>query len=782
MRPLHLLTILLFSLVAAGGLQAQYVAQAQPVVDSIEIRFGKINNVSEAAIRAHIEVKEGTTYDQLMVDRSIRSLYATGLFDFVQAQTEDVQSNKVKLIFTVQSKYRMQSVAISGYHKYSKKRLIKKMGVSLVPGSILDEHNVRKACDGIRDYYREKGYTNVKVDYRIERNESTGLGRIFIEIDEGIRQRIKAIVFHGNEKYSKKKLRGEIETSRYKWWWSCLTGSGRIDDEKLEDDLGKLRTFYQDNGYLDVEIGESDVKIEEVGKGWVNIDITIHEGKQYFVGDINVEGEEVMNEINITQALKLLPGDPFSPKKLDEDSRTIEDMYGTIGRLEAMVKAERIPNIDTGNIDITYHITEGDEFKIESIKISGNDKTKSVVILRELAMRPGQIFNNMWMKASEARLKNTRFFDEVDVSPEPTNIPGRKNLKVAVHEAPTATFQFGVGFSTTESGTVFAQYTQGNFDLFNYRSFFQGAGQKFQLSASVGTSSNELVLSFEEPYFRQQRVGLGFELYRRETEYESDYYLTTRMGVVVYMRKRLFELFEGRLAYTLEDVNVDLITTTDSEILNAEAGRRLVSKLGFTIQRDTRDDMLFTSNGSRISLSSELAGLGGDTRYLKLEARSALFLPTFETLSQCFALLTRVGTVWPLEKTTKIDGVDYSVPIFDRFYLGGPQSLRGYEYHEVGPKDPTTDDPIGGNTYGFASIEYTFKIAEQFRIAMFYDWGFVNSASADFNPVLFNDDWGVGLRMLVMNNPLSLDYALPLNSDDSNDKGGQFNFSFGTRF
>ncbi len=785
MRPLYFLSFFLFLFASACSLRAQTAATAgaRPIVDAIEIKSGKVNNVSESAIRAHIEVKVGTEYDQLMVDRSIRSLYGTGLFDFVQAEAVEQPDGKtVKVVFNVQTKYRVQSVALAGYHKFTRKKLMKKMDVPLMAGAVLDEHNIRKGCDNIREFYRKKGYSDAKVDYRVERNEVTGLGRIYIDIDEGVRRRIKAVVFSGNTEFKTKKLRGEIKTSRYKWWWSWASGSGRIDEEKLADDLDKLREFYQNEGYLDILIGEDDVRTVEKADGWVEIDINVHEGRKYFVGDISVEGEEVMNEVTITQMLKLLPGDPFSPKKLDEDRQTIEDMYGTIGRLDASVRAVRVPNVETGNIDISYQITEGDEYKIESIKIEGNDKTKNVVILRELAMRPGQIFNTMWMKNTEARLKNTRFFDEVTVAPEPTNIPGRKNLKVSVTEAPTAQFQFGVGYSTTEEGTFFVQYTQGNFDLFNWRSFFQGAGQKFQVSLNLGSYSNEVVLSFEEPYFRQQRIGLGFELYRRQTEYESDYYETTRIGATVYLRKRLFELFEGRISYTIEDVNVNMLTSTDSDILSAEAGKRLVSKLGFIIQRDTRDDLLFTTNGSRISLSSEVAGLGGDTRYFKLEGRTAFFLPTFETLSQCISVLARAGTVWPFERNTKINGVDYSVPIFDRFFLGGSQSLRGFEYHDVGPKDPDTKDPIGGNSYAFASLEYTIKIAEQFRIAMFYDWGFVNQGSANFNPVLFNDDWGIGLRMLVMNNPLSLDYALPINSDDLNDKGGQFNFSFGTRF
>jgi outer membrane protein insertion porin family len=784
MRLPNFAITLLIWFAAIGCVHAQYAAKdVRPVVDKIVIKYGALNNVSEAVIRAHIQLREGMTYDQLLVDRSVRSLYDTGLFDFIQAEVVDLSPTKIQLNFNVQSKFRIQSVSMTGNEKYTRKKLMKKADVPIQTGGVLDEMTVRKCCDGIRDFYHKKGYAHIKVDYKITRNESTGMGAIAITIYEGRRLRIGKVDFKGNEKFSNSDLKSEIETARYKWWWSWLSGSGRMDEEKLDDDLGKLRKFYADKGYLDVQITDNDVKIDEKSNGKVVILINVSEGRQYFVGDINVEGEDAIDELTITRMLDMVPGDPFSPKMLDDDTKKIEDLYGSIGRLDAVVKADRIPNLDTGNIDVTYQITEGDEFKIETIKIDGNNKTMSTVILRELAMRPGQIFNTMWMKSSEARLKNTRFFDEVTVSPESTNIPGKKNLKVTVHEAPTAQFQFGVGFSTTEEGTVFAQYTQGNFDLFNWRSFFQGGGQKFQINVSLGSSSNETMIAFEEPYFMQQRLGLGFEIYRREISYDSDYYNTTRFGINVYMRKRLFERFEGRLTYTIENVKVSLIdSTTDSDIFSAESGSRLVSKVSFALQRDTRNDMLFTTNGSRISLTEELAGLGGDTKYFKVEARTALFMPTFELLDQSVALLARTGTAWALDGGVTVNGVDYGLPMFDRFYLGGPQSLRGFEYHEVGPRDPDTDEAIGGNTYGFASVEYTIKLAEQFRLALFYDWGFVNIDPANFDPVLFNDDWGIGIRLLVMNNPLSLDYALPINADDYNDKGGQFNFSFGTRF
>lgn len=780
----HALLSLLF-IALANAACAQYSDDVPaPTVDKIVFEHGKLNNVGEDTIRAHIQLREGSAYDQLLVDRSVRSLYDTGLFDYIQAKTVEKPGNKVDLVFALQCKYRIESIRMSGNDHYPRHRLMKKADVKLMPGGVLDEMNVRKLCDGIRDYYHDKGYAHVKVDYDINRNESTGLGRISIKIDEGRRFKIRKVTFEGNKAFSDKTLRAEIETSRYKWLWSSLSGSGREDPEKLEDDLDNLRTYYTNNGYLDIIIGENDVVVDEDDHGNATIKITVHEGRQYYVGDINVEGSEKINENNITQLLTMIPGDVFSPDKLSKDVESIQNLYGTIGYIDASVRAERVPNLDTGNIDLVYQIDEGDEYKIESIKLDGNSKTMSVVLLREIAMRPGQVFNSIWMKATESRLKNTRFFDDVSVDSEPTNIPGRRNLKVTVHEAPTATLQFGVGFSTTEDGSVFAQYTQGNFDLFNWRSLFQGGGQKFQLSISVGSSSNSTVLAFEEPYFMQQKIGLGFEIYRRENSYVSDYYNTIRTGIDIYIRKMLFERFQGRLQYTLENAKIALVSSyLDSDILAAEEGSKLVSKLGFSLLRDTRNDMLFTTRGSRISLDTEVAGLGGESYYLKVEGRTAFFLPTFQTLDQCLSLLVRAGTAWPLDGGIEVDGVNYGIPIFDRFFLGGPQSLRGFEYHDVGPRDEgNTDDVIGGNSYGFASLEYTFKVSEQFRIAMFYDWGFVNLDSADFDPVLFNDDWGIGIRMLVMNNPLSLDYALPINADDYNDDGAQFNFSFGTRF
>jgi outer membrane protein insertion porin family len=240
----------------------------------------------------------------------------------------------------------------------------------------------------------------------------------------------------------------------------------------------------------------------------------------------------------------------------------------------------------------------------------------------------------------------------------------------------------------------------------------------------------------------------------------------------------------------LENVNPNRAPAVIRE--EAAFSPRSISKTTLTLWRDTRNDLIFTTRGSRISWSNTFAGLGGDTKYIKSELRSAFFLPTFELGDQVISILARAGTIY--------EYADETAPFFDRFYLGGPDSLRGFDYRDVGPVSGTSEDdfsvyvgePIGGNSYGFASIEYSIKVAEPLRFAFFYDWGFINKGDFEFSPANYNDNWGFGVRLLVLGNPLRLDFGIPITNTEiydqngnliwNNDTGNQFNFSFGTRF
>jgi outer membrane protein insertion porin family len=316
--------------------------------------------------------------------------------------------------------------------------------------------------------------------------------------------------------------------------------------------------------------------------------------------------------------------------------------------------------------------------------------------------------------------------------------------------------------------------SQSNFDLFNRRSFFQGDGQKFRLRLQLGSQSSEAVLSFEEPWLFERQLALGFTLYRTSSDYNSALYSETRTGAEVYLRKRLFELVDGRLSYTYEIVD---IANVDRSVADFFTGGELVtSKVGFQLLRDTRDKIINTTRGNRLEFTTEIAGgvLGGDWDYYKLEARGSQFFPLFETQAQVLSLIGRAGVI-------EAFGDSADVPFYDRFFLGGPYNLRGFEYRQVGPKN-NFGEPVGGGSYGFLSIEYSLDVVAPIRFAIFYDAGFVNRDAYDFSPARYNDNFGFGLRLFVAGAPLSLDFGIPLTADDQNDEGNQFNFSFGTRF
>jgi outer membrane protein insertion porin family len=775
--------LLLASAVLVHPLTHGQAGLDQPIVGEIGIEFTDFRNVSDEAILARVQIREGAPYSQNLVDRSIRSLYETRFFDFIESRTENMPGGMVRVVFSVQARYIVSSIELRGRDRFSERRLMREVDTRI--GQSIDERRLSRDASAIQTYYRDKGYTEANVDYIIERDATRGQGKVIFDINEGPRLRIDDVAFVGNTAFSARQLRRAMETRRH-WWLSWLTGSGRFQENDFQDDLQRLRELYINEGYLDVSIPESNVTLDYPTRNKILVTIRIDEGRQYRVGDITFEGNELFASAILFANLSLFPGDVFSPEKLDEDVERMTNLYGALGYLDTSVRPERRANIETGAIDLHYQIRESERFDVESIAIEGNTKTKSIVIIRELALAPGRTFNLVHMKNSEAILRNTRYFDEVQLSPEPTNIPGRRNLKISLKEGRTGNFQFGAGFSSLENVVLFFEISQSNFDLFRWRTpFLQGDGQKFRFRGSIGSRSNEVVIGFEEPWLFERRLAFGFELFRSESEYNSAFYDELRTGIELYLRKRLFGLVSGQVAYRYEIVDLRNVNFNTAPFLIAQESLnspRSVSKVTFTLWRDTRNDLIFTTRGSRISLTSAFAGVGGDTEYVKLEARTAFFIPTFEIGDQVISLLGRVGSLWEYS--------DQPVPFFDRFYLGGPDSLRGFEFREVGPTQGR--EPVGGNSYGFGSIEYSIKIADPLRLAVFYDWGFVNDADFDFNPGSFNDNWGFGIRLLVLGNPLRLDFGIPLNSTEirdsagnvifTNDRGNQFNFSFGTRF
>jgi outer membrane protein insertion porin family len=783
-NPILGVTIFLIALVwcslGGGGLIAAQPGGPQPAapalrVGTVTIKFVGTANVNEQVVRANMQIREGGEFDEVTLDRDIRSLYRTGLFEFIEVKHEAVDATTFNLVVEVTPKFRVLAVRFEGNVKEKSSQLEKEVKVRA--NQALDERQIKEDAEKLREFYQKKGYNQISVNYVVERDRVGGFGTVIFKIREGAKVRIADIRFVGNKNVSARKLRGVIETKKW-WMFSWLTGSGRFKDDQWEDDLDKLRDAYRELGFLDVEIPQDKVMFLYPRPERLVLEIHVTEGRQYRIGEISFSGNKLFNSALLKRVARQKTGAVFVPSKLDKDVERLDDFYGKDGYLDTRVRLNRKPNVNTGAIDIEYVINEGEKFAVESIVIEGNTKTKSTVILRELVLGPGDVFSTVLMKISQLRLENTRFFESVNVNHQETNIPGRRNMRIAVHEGRTGNLTFGAGFSSLERATLFAEVSQANFDLFNRRSFFQGDGQKFRLRMQLGSLSSEVVLSFEEPWLFQRQLGLGFSVFRTSSEYNSTFYSQLQTGFEVYLRKHLFELWNGRLSYTYEIFDIRDISPSASAIIRALAGSNASSSIGLQLERDTRDKIINTTAGNRVELNLRFAGgpLGGSriNNNYSLEFRGSQFFPVFEAQTQVLSLIARGGVIQNFGDAT-------DVPYYNKWYLGGPTTLRGFEFREVAPRD-TFNEPIGGKTYGFFSAEYSLDIVSPIRFAIFYDAGFVNRGAYDFNPVHYSDNFGFGLRLFVAGAPLSLDFGIPLTGDPLSKKGNQFNFSFGTRF
>ena len=784
-----------------------------PTIRKLIVNFTGLSNVNEEVARANMSLREGEPYDAIAIDRDIRTLYRTQLFEHIEVRLQPVGSDEVDLFFDIRPKFRIASISFDGNERIRDRRLENE--VTILPNQILNERRVKEAGQAIEEFYLKRGFSQARIEYEIDRNPATGFGNVIYKIREGGKYKISKVKFTGNKNIKSRKLRRNIKTKK-RGLFSLFTGSGRFDADQFDDDLEKLKDLYVEEGHLDIGIDPAQVRFSYPTNRKMVIDIAVDEGKEYQVGSIDFEGNELYKDDILRLMLRVKPGDRYRPERLDEDLERIEDFYGQFGYMESRVRLTRVPNVTTGNIDIVYQIYESEKFQVESIEIEGNTKTKSTVVIRELALGPGSTFDSVRMDASRMRLENTRYFDDVNVTPQTTQIPGRRDLRITFREGRTGNFSFGAGFSSLEKGTFFVELTQSNFDIFNWRGAFQGDGQKFRLRAQIGSLSSQITLAFEEPWLFEKRLAAGFTLFNTSSGL-TRLYDVEQKGFDVYIRKRLIELIEARLSYSLVEFGFDNFARELDEVQRdqLEQSNGQISSLNLLLLRDRRDRIINTFRGSRLELDLTTAGgpLGGNFQYNKIESRNLIHFPISTWHSQTIGFLIRAGVV-------KESGDSEFVPIEERFYLGGPNTLRGFEFRDVSPKsglvplDPELADSgigrrpfeIGGKTYGMFSAEYTIGFTEGFHGAIFYDGGFVNKAAGDFSmdrveaygeflgePVLlgwnnsgWNDNVGVGIRISVMGTPLRLDYAIPLTTSGDptfggNDEGAQFNFTFGGR-
>jgi outer membrane protein insertion porin family len=758
----------IFALLGAGVARAQAppAAPGPPIIRSIEVQYTGPQTVSKERILAQLRIKVGQPYSNQVVEQDIEALYKTGSIHNVRIFAQN-EGDGVKVIVAVQTRAIMREIEIVGAERMKAKRLRKEIKLRL--NQPVNEQQLEEARQKIIDVYQGQGFTDVSVQFRVDPiDEKRGTARVVFTVNEGVKGAVRAIHFEGNTHFSEKVLRKQMKT-RGRTPIYFVDKSGRLDEVQLEQDLDKIREFYQDHGYIDVEV--KSVRRERTEKGPMIITVVVAEGPQYHVRKLTISGYQVAREDKIRVLLKMKEGSVYSPKQLRDDAKAVADAYGSGGYVDLVVLPEGEP-AGPAQIDVHYKIDEGVRSFVNRINIEGNTRTKDKVIRREVLVAPGDVFNTVRVDITKKRLDNLGYFAKVETYPEETDIPGRKDLTILVQEKRTGSFSFGGGFSTVDKLVGFAELTQGNFDLFNWPSF-TGGGQKFRLRIQYGTERRDLILQITEPYFLDRRLALTGQAFYTEADYLSAEYNQRNYGFSIELRKPITSYIYASLGYQLQDVDIFNVDPTASDFILSQAGSTLESKIFGSVVFDSRDNVLLSHRGQRITFQPFITGgfLGGDTQIYGLDLEGSQY---FHLPKDLILLINgEIATVsqWG-------NGAD--VPIYERLFLGGSNNLRGFPFREVGPQD-SNGEPTGGKSMARATVELTFPLIEKARGAIFYDTGFVNDSQWSFGFNHIASDIGVGLRLDLPIGPLRLDYGYPIQRDGYNG-GGHFNFNVGYQF
>ncbi|MBV8587723.1 MAG: outer membrane protein assembly factor BamA, partial [Verrucomicrobia bacterium] len=732
--------------------------QKAAIVRQIEIQYAGPATLSRQRILTNMRTTVGQPYSETTIEDDVRSLYSTGLVTNVRIYGEPLPDG-VKVIVVVQTRVTLAAINIQGAERVKPNRIRRELNLKI--NAPLDEQALEQARQKVVELYQKRGFPDVDVSYKVDTNEDRGTATVTFAISEGTRAIVRHIVFIGNTVFKPSRLRKEMKTQQANPI-GFITGAGRYSSVQLDDDVGKIKQLYQNNGYEDIQV--TDVKVNRVNKKYVDINIYLVEGPQYHINTVTIEGLQVVTEANFRKLLKQTEGQVFSPDKLQKDIKAIEDGYGVAGYADAKVTVQTTP-AGPALVDLHWKVEEGLKSYVERINISGNTRTKDKVIRRELVLAPGDVFDTVRVDISKKRLEGLQYFDRVDTYASDTLVPGRKDLNVVVQEKRTGSLNFGVGFSSNEGLIGFGELNQGNFDITNWRTL-TGAGQKFRARLQIGTQEKQALISFTEPYFLDQRLAVGTELFYLDSQFYSDVYSQRDYGFTLFARKPISNFLAARLEYRLQETDIYDVTT-DDPVIRAEQGNSLESRVTFGMTYDRRDNAFLTRKGIRVDFSTYISGgfLGGDVQIYGFDlAATQYFLLPFDTI------LTLDGEIAGVDNW----GSGHDVPIYDRLFLGGANNLRGFKFQDVGPLDPSGQDVIGGNSLLRWTIEYTVPVVERVRAAVFYDAGFVNRRAWDYGFYDLNADVGAGLRLNLPIGPIRIDYGIPIQYNFHNKSTGRF--------
>lgn len=732
---------------ASKSLYHQMVGIAQ--IDSVVVKGNQ--RVESDAILAIVETRKGESLDFDKLDKDLRAIYAMGFFTDVRIETEDGAKGKI-VLFNVTEKPSIGRIHFQGNNKIKADDLTKESGIKLY--SIYNPNEVKQSVNRLKDYYRQKGYYTVEIKEKIEeipRNEVA----LTYEIREGEKVYIQKIEFIGNKSFKDGKLKGLMDTSE-KGLLSWITSSGVLDKKRLESDAQKITVFYQNQGYLRARVGETAVRYEP-GYGLV-VTIEIVEGDQYIVHNVDVAGDLIWPVDELLKKVESVRGNPFSREIVRKDVLALREVYADEGYAYAEVVPSTKEDDRNHTVDITYRAAKGNKVRFERITIAGNTTTRDNVIRRELRVYEGEYFSGQGMKKSAANLHRLGFFEDVEVQTKKGSSDDLMDLTVHVKERPTGSFTLGAGYSGYEGAIGTMQVAQNN--LF-------GTGRKLAASMKIGTKTNYYDIRFTDPRLNDTNLSLGVDLFKWKFEY-TDY---TRDSFGGALRTRFpigldEEYTRGYTKYMYDDSEITNVMPNASFEIRDMEGRSVTSSITVGLNRDSKDRPWNTRSGSYHDLSFEYAGgfLGGDVYFNRYEFTTQWFFPwRWDT---CFMVQGRWGYVDRREGG--------KLPVYQKYRLGGIQTIRGYDYQSISPTDPATGDKIGGEKMMIYNFEFRFPLMQEQGITgvVFFDTG--NSYTKE-ESWTFSDmprSVGAGIRWYSPLGPIRIEYGYILNRRPEDSTGG----------
>jgi outer membrane protein insertion porin family len=770
----------LAALTAMAG-TAPLFAQGEPQVARIAVQ-GNVR-VEEDAIRVHLRTQPGQPFDRETIDRDIRSVYAMGFFDQVDADVSPAEDHKVTVTFRVKERPLVRNVKVEGTSKVKREEV--EGALKIRPHTILDPEKARQGIEAAKKLYAEKGYLDAQITYQ---TESAGENEVDIRyaVDEKAPVRIKEILFEGNKAFSGRKLRGIMQTSE-RWLLTPITGAGNLNKDVLRTDMERLTAWYYDHGYVTVRVDEPRVERRDDG---LYVTVKIDEGEQFRVGEVRIEGRDVPDDTErIKKDLAITSGDVFKAGALREDVQKVTERLSDDGYAFANVEPQTEVNAEEKKVDVTFQVDRGRPVIVDRIEVTGNTKTRDQVIRREMRLQEQEMFSGTRLRKSRDALQRLGFFQQVNITTRRTGADDRLNVVVDVKEAQTGAFSAGVGFSSADSLLFNVRIQENN--LF-------GRGQRLVLSGDAGTLRRNIVLAFTEPYFLETPLTAGVDAFTWKLRYDEFAREGTGFGtqltypVTAWGYNTLFglPLEEVRVGadYRLEQAKITDLGFNATRSIRLEEGTSLISSVTPRLSRNTVNHLYDPTAGSYQDVSLEVAGLGG-TRFLKTEARERWYHTFLRSKALGDFTYSVGGTVGWGFGNEGLAGDE--LPLFDRYFPGGISSFPGFKSRTLGPREERKNrfgevvatTPVGGSEQVILSNEVIFPIVQSIGLKGVV-FGYAGNAYGGDQGISFDDtrfSAGAGVRWLSPLGPLRIELAQPFHTKP-HDQKSLLGFSFGGPF